>query len=146
MIIWNLLKKHFEPENVALKCEANAESTSEVVVRTTMLAKPQDVLIVTLKRFLYLSVEKSTKKISNPVSVPHSLSMWDFTSPKQKTEYDLLAAIDYYGTIDQGHNVASVKINSRWFKFNDKNVSEYKSSHEMKSNKNHYILVYRLKK
>lgn len=112
------------------------------------ISKPPHVLLLTLQRFwIDMNNFSNTKKISNFVPFPQSLSLTRYlTSPDEGEDcvYTLYAIIVHRGkSMFSGHYVAYVKdADNYWFQCDDKTVTPATKEDVSEVQKNVYMLFY----
>ena len=100
------------------------------------------IFIICFSRFIkendYWS--KNQEEILFPIN---NLDMKDYMigPDKEHSKYDLLAIIQHYGTIENGHYTSVCKNENNWYKYDDSSVNE--TNVKEAENSNAYILFYR---
>lgn len=85
-----------------------------------------DVLIVHLKRFMANErFGQYLEKIETSVDFPLELDLKEYSVSKQKEcEYQLIGVVNHFGNISGGHYTSNVKVEDKWFNFDDSNTKE----------------------
>lgn len=147
--IYDCIAKFMEPEQLhgdnQYKCN-KCDSKQDASKQTGFWLLPE-ILIVHFKRFDY-NGNKITKRIEFPIN-NLNLSRFKVTANPDTQEmefYDLYAVISHTGSLNSGHYVANILLDSqnKWVCFNDDKVDYLNNITEL-VNENAYILFYKKK-
>jgi ubiquitin carboxyl-terminal hydrolase 8 len=87
-----------------------------------------EVLVLTIKRFTH-----DGKKITNPIDVPQTVDMSQYTiSRSTNVLYSLCAAAIHHGSYAGGHYVSIIKHNEFWFEVDDQVARRFVQEDHMK--------------
>jgi ubiquitin C-terminal hydrolase len=105
----------------------SAASPGKIMERTTLLAPPE-VCIINLGRAIWDS--RGAAKEFRKVVLPDQLDMTPYLETRgqpanQSAKYQLVSVISHRGrTVTQGHYVANILMDGKWYRFDDEEVSE----------------------
>ena len=108
----------------------------EDAIKETYIEEFPYYLIFQLKRFMF---DGSSKKNDALVNVEEK---WYSTIFSKNIYYELKGIVLQSGNLSGGHYVSYIKINNKWFCFNDGEVSKVKTKLIMKVVKKSYMLFY----
>lgn len=120
------------------------------------LAKLPNILAITLKRFFWNFEANSRFKINDYFEFPLELDLSRYTLPRHDSEsrspqYRLCGILIHSGFAESGHYYSYIRVGERWLEFNDKKVSEWDITANLKSecfggteerSRNAYMLFY----
>jgi len=69
--------------------------------------------------------ERFLEKIETPVQAPLELDLKEFCfgANRNDTKYELMGIINHFGKISGGHYTSNVKVDDKWYNFDDTKTS-----------------------
>ena len=121
-------------------CEKCGEKrTFEKILKIERIPK---YLVISLKRFKYTTIYRS--KLKCPIKFPlNNINLSKYLieeSHENSKVYDLFGVINHFGDLQGGHYHSIIKIDNKWVKFNDSDVSYFTKIFDTQES---YILVYK---
>ena len=130
----DMLNDHFKDEQIdwESKCEGCQCKTSHT--KHTRISSLPKVLIISFQRYNIIT----NRKINASVKYGESIDLKDYIDNDlietyDETRYRLFGVSNHAGTMDFGHYYANVKVNDKWYQFNDEMVTECKMGFEATS-------------
>ena len=109
--------------------------------KTTFFKLPK-FLIVHVNRFRYNARDQVLEKIHSIVQFSETMIISIEESTQKNVTYKLIGLINHTGNIDEGHYVAIVKSEEKWYKIDDEKVSEVKIKRKENQSPFGYIFFY----
>ena len=129
--LYDMLNDHFKDEQIdwESKCEGCQCKTSHT--KHTRISSLPKVLIISFQRYNIIT----NRKINASVKYGESIDLKDYIDNDlietyDETRYRLFGVSNHAGTMDFGHYYANVKVNDKWYQFNDEMVTEWKMGFE----------------
>ena len=103
------------------------------------MGKLPNLLVITLKRFCWNFETMNRTKINDYFEFPLELELSRYAFPGRKEQnphyfdYRLCGIIIHSGSAESGHYYSLIKINDQWFEFNDKRVSPWDITNNLKT-------------
>jgi ubiquitin C-terminal hydrolase len=96
--------------------------------KSTRIGQLPTVLILHLKRFEYSLRPRSRSRVNSEFDFPIDLDASSLLATPQPAQDRLHGVVLHSGTARAGHYQSLIKIDTKWYRFNDMNVSEFNES------------------
>ena len=142
-----LLDDYFRDETIKFETKCEGCHKIKEHVKKVRISKPPNILILSLQRVIGRTGKKNNKGInfSDELDLSKYIDHDCFNEKDGITKYSLYAIGNHTGTLSFGHYYSYIKINGKWFEFNDSSVSSLSYDIE-KPSKTVYVLFYTRKK
>ena len=139
--IENLIEEYFESDRIewAAKCEKCGKRTEHE--KNMRLAYAPEILILSLQRYNQRLRRKNTENIKYKEELDMSKFIDKECYGSKTVKYNLIGIGNHSGSLSFGHYYAYVKINEKWYEFNDSRC--YPLGNIREGSETAYVLFYK---